>query len=223
MIKDLKDLFFYHLQNLHSSEKQMLKALPSLIEKVQHDSLKNALKHHLKVTKEQKERLDKTVDSIKNEQQIELNQDYVSKGMTALIEEANDILEGGLEKDVTDAAIIACIQKMEHYEISCYGTTIAYARQLHLNKESEILSESLQEEYDTDDLLTALATASFNKEAMPENLQQIAEANSDTDVASEQSAGSDSQVHITERTINSPGGRAGTSHRGYGSGESRGH
>jgi hypothetical protein len=90
----------------------------------------------------------------------------------------------------------------------------------------ELLKETLNEEYDVDDLLTALATASLNKEAVPDGI-----AGDETDKLSGEETNDDnlytgskgSHKSGSERTINSPGGRAGTSHRGYSSGESRGH
>ena len=226
MINDIKDLFIYHIQNLYISEEHMLNALPAIIEKAQHTSLKNALNHNAKVTAEQKERLEEIADLInknQGEKQIELQTGHMSKGMTGLIEEANDLLEKGIAKDVTDAAIIALVQRMQHYAISGYGTALAYANSLHMSKAAELLNETLNEEYDTDELLTALAKAGLNKEATPENKLKTDETSSDKGTSDNDLSESNSQIHITERTINSPGGRAGTSHRGYGSGESRGH
>src|SRR4051812_48232114 len=124
MIKTLSDLLMENIQNLYSSEDVMLQHMPFLMEKVNHNSLKNALNHHLSLTEEHKERLLKIASLInenKTEEHAKLNSQHVAKGMTGLIEEAKEILEKGLEKDVIDAAIIAAIQKMEHYEISSYG------------------------------------------------------------------------------------------------------
>lgn len=225
MIKDLADLMMHHVQNLYAAEEHMLQAMPSIIEKVHHNSLKNALNHHLNLTKEQKERLEKIVQLLNQksmQKNVKLNTEHTCKGMTGLIEETNDIIQAGLEKDVTDAAIIACIQKMEHYEISAYGTTLAYATQLQMAKAQELLNETLNEEYEADDLLTALATASLNKEAVQQDIESVNQADNNTS-ANDNKSESTSKIHITKRTINSPGGRAGTSHRGYGSGESRGH
>lgn len=226
MIKTLSGLLLQTLQTLYSSENQMLQEMPGIIEKVKHSSLKNALNHHLGLTSEQKERLEK-VAFLFSEKRIEdhvtLHSENVAKGMKGLIEEAKEIFETGLEEDVTDAAIIAAVQKMEHYEISGYGTAVAYARQLKMAKAEALLNETLDEEYEADDLLTALATASLNKEAVHEDTGVFNEGNDDGAKDSTESSESTSQVHITERTINSPGGRAGTSHRRYGTGESRGH
>ena len=224
MIKNLADLLMHHLQNLNAAEEQMFEALPAVIEKVHHSSLKNALNHHRNLTTEQKKRLEQIVQMLqkRTEEPLKLNPEHLCKGMAGLIEEMNEVLETGLEKEVTDAAIIACVQKMEHYEISTYGTALAYAHQLHMVKAEELLKETLNEEYEADDLLTALATASLNKEAVPQQIENVDQ--SDRNVSSEdEPSESISKVNISERTINSPGGRAGTSHRGYGSGESRGH
>lgn len=141
MIKDLKNFFIYHIQNLYASERHMLAELPVMIEKAHHRSLKNAINHHLDITKDQKERLEQIVQLVnqnKGEEQIQLNPEHICKGMMGLIDEANDIFESGLREDVTDAAIIAFVQKMEHYEITSYGTAIAYAHQLHMAKAGAI-------------------------------------------------------------------------------------
>jgi hypothetical protein len=145
--------------------------------------------------------------------------------MMGLIEEINQLLETDLSNEVKDAAIIASVQKIEHYEICAYGTALAYAKQLHLNPVAALLNETLQEEYDADDLLTALATAAINKEGLPEGLETSQPA-TETNIADAIEGDQESEhvtVSISERTINSPGGRAGTSHRRYGNGESRGH
>ncbi len=225
MIKDLQDLLMHLIQNLNAAEEHMSEALPAIIEKVHHSSLKNALNHHLNLTAEQKKRLEQIAQMLqqkRTEESLKLNPGHICKGMMGLIEETNDILETGLEKEVTDAAIITCVQKMEHYEICTYGTALAYAKQLHLVKAEELLNETLNEEYEADDLLTTLAMASLNKEAVPQDIENVDQSDSQ-ESSEDESSESKSQVHITERTINSPGGRAGTSHRRYGSGESRGH
>ncbi len=109
------------------------------------------------------------------------------------------------------------------YVLTAYGTALAFAKQLHLHKIEQLLKETLDEEYDADDLLTALATSSYNKDAAPQGIEDDElEQKGNEDYASSISS-RDGKVSINERTINSPGGRAGTSHRGYSTGESRGH
>jgi ferritin-like metal-binding protein YciE len=226
-INDLGELLLHHLQNLYAAEDQILRSMPRVIERANHKSLKNALQHHLDLTEEQKKRLKQAIKLISERSSDEVKEDMfgsgTSKGMAGLIEEVEEILEVDIDEDVTDAAIISYVQKIEHYEICAYGTALAFAKQLHLHKVEQLLKETLDEEYDADDLLTALATSSYNKEAAPEGIdeeQQDQEGNEDY---SSGKSSRDSKVSITERTINSPGGRAGTSHRGYSTGESRGH
>jgi ferritin-like metal-binding protein YciE len=225
-INDLADLLMYNVKNLYGAEEQMLKVFPSFIEKAHHASLKNALTHHTSLIGEQKKRLSKIakVVSEKKETGEMLLVDEVNKGISGLIGETNELLQSNVASDVTDAAIIAEVQKLQHYEICVCGTAHAYASQLRLQNVVDMLNETLQEEYDLDDLLTALATAAINKEALPQSITTT-EA-SEEDKGREPSAGDEPSygaVSIDERSINSPGGRAGTSHRRYGSGESRGH
>lgn len=233
-IKDLGSLLLHHLQNLYSAEVQMQRTMPLLVEKAHHPSLQNALKHHLSLTEEQTKRLEKVAQLLqektneagkKGDLQVdfaaELKKEYTCKGMAGLIEEANELLGKKLAQEVIDAALITCVQKMEHYEISTYGTALAFAEQLHLPKAAALLEETLDEEYDADDLLTALATSALNKEAEPEGINEDQKDIPEVEPATIKA--SKSTEHITERNINSPGGRAGTSHRRYQSGESRGH
>jgi ferritin-like metal-binding protein YciE len=231
-INNLLDLLVYCIRNLYLAEEQVGKFIPSLIEKAHHSSLKNALNHHVGLTNQQKERLTKVGTLIKEKipevsfsQINEKNDTATSKAIIGLIDEIDHLLKLNLSKEVMDAAIIASVQKIEHYEISSYGTAVSYAKQLQLHQIETLLNETLQEEYDADDLLTALANAAINKESVPDGLK------TGEDITDEKNIGAiedDQDVEhatfsISERTINSPGGRAGTSHRRYGNGESRGH
>jgi ferritin-like metal-binding protein YciE len=219
-IHNLTDLLLHQLQVLHAVEAHQLILLPQLIEKAHHQSLKNALTHHLKLSKEQKSRLHQLLLTLTDNKFEAANEKTSNpKGISGLVAETTDLLQTQIAPEVIDAAIIACVQKIEHYEISGYGTAVAYAKQLHLHKAEDLLKETLVEEYDADDLLTNLAKASLNKKAAPE--ETIETATDDAELINKQT--SKGIVHITECSIQSPGGRAGTSHRGYPSGESRGH
>jgi ferritin-like metal-binding protein YciE len=232
-INDLVGLLIYHLQNLYASENQQLQDLKVFIEKAKNGSLKKALEYHYEITEAQKIRLEQIPQLIK-EQIIDiavepLNTDYVSKGMKGLMDEAIEILDNALPESVVDAAIIACLQKIEHYEITTYGTAYAYASELKLTKVEALLKEALNEEYDADDLLTALATASLNKKAEPQDLklanerQAVTDEEPTTEVYTSGSNTDEAEEGSSTRTVQSPGGRAGTSHRRYADGESRGH
>src|SRR5215213_11090099 len=85
--------------------------------------------------------------------------------MEGIIREGKKILDEQMEPNVVDAAIIACAQKIEHYEICGYGTARAYARELNLGEVAELLEETLNEEYEADDLLTDLAVGGLNEKA----------------------------------------------------------
>lgn len=230
-INDLEDLFVSYIHNLYATEKQIMEAMPAIIDKVRHKSLRNALQHHLGISKKHCSRLVKVIDEV-NEinssagggeaQKITLQESTVSSGITGLIAEARELLELEIDKYVNDAAIIGCVQKIEHYEICAYGTALAYATQLDLHKGAELLRETLDEEYDVDELLTDLAMAALNKEGIPDEWEEStikSPADKGTSVPEDTHTG----ATITERNIHWPGGRAGTSHRRYPDGESRGH
>jgi ferritin-like metal-binding protein YciE len=230
-INDLADLLIYQVSSLYAMEQVFEDAFPAIIAKARHGSLKNALTHHANLTVAQKQRLTKIPRLIKDKDHSRVVMDLeassekpTSRGAAGLLAEIKDLLDRKLSAEVSDAAIIACVQKIEHFEICSYGTAHAFAKQLHLHKVEQLLDETLQEEYDADDLLTALATAAINKEASTEVFEQN-EGPEDAGTGSkkEETPAGHTEVIISERTINSPGGRAGTSHRRYGTGESRGH
>jgi ferritin-like metal-binding protein YciE len=226
-INDLSALLLHYIDNLSDAEKQIMEAMPAIIQKAKHQSLKNALQHHLSLSKEHNNRLQKVFSLLDKENKTaktgKHQTNITSKGIKGLLEEANELLNNDIDEDVNDAAIIGCVQKIEHYEICSYGTALAYAQQLQLHEAEVLLKETLDEEYDFDDLLTALATAALNKEALPEGA-----AAKSSDSTADENTGDNTMrkatpVTISEKNVQSPGGRAGTSHRGYSTGESRGH
>ena len=182
-MKDLKDLLIHEIQDLYSAEEQIIEALPTMIEKAKDAKLVSALKEHLKVTEQQKKRLDEVKQLLMGESDENSDQEekkgffssffsggspgkQVCKGMQGLIEEGNKVMGEEMNPSVLDAAIIACTQKIEHYEICGYGTARAYARELNLKMVAERLEKTLNEEYKADDLLTALAVGGgLNEEA----------------------------------------------------------
>ncbi|GEO10166.1 YciE/YciF ferroxidase family protein [Segetibacter aerophilus] len=231
-LNNLVDLLSYNLHCLRATEQQVSDAIPLVIEQANHSSLKNALQHHAGLTTAQVERLNKIPTLIKEKipgfaipEMSDTGQAYLSQGVAGLIAEMRQLLTLDLAQEIKDAAIIASVQKIEHYEISAYGTAVAYANQLNLPTVAKLLNETLQEEYDADDLLTALATAAINKDGLPPELatDKTTPETDETGAMKDDSDDDQPKISISERTINSPGGRAGTSHRRYGSGESRGH
>jgi len=171
-MKDLKDLLKHEILDLYSAEEQIIAAMPKMIEKAKNPQLKKALEQHLEITEKQLERLDQIKAAFGQQEQKKKGGIFglfsgaqKCKGMEGLITEGEKVMGENMTPEVLDAAIIACAQKIEHYEICGYGTARAYARELELYDIAELLEETLDEEYEADDLLTDLAVGNINMEA----------------------------------------------------------
>lgn len=159
-IATLEDLYVHQLQDIYYAEKQITKALPTMIAKATSSQLKQGFETHLKETEGQIERL-RRVFSIEG---------LTEKGVTCpaidgIIKEANETAGEIADKQVLDAALCAAAQAVEHYEITRYGTLIAWANQLGREQSAAILAETLAEEKATDAKLTALAEGKLNARA----------------------------------------------------------
>ncbi|MBC7849089.1 MAG: DUF892 family protein [Chitinophagaceae bacterium] len=181
-MNQLKDLLKHEIMDLQSAEDQIIEALPLMIGKAKNAQLKKSLEDHLRVTVMQRERLDEVMllledGSEKANQNGQKSTGFLSglfkgagkpvcKGMQGLITEGQKIMKEDMDADVMDAAIIGAAQKIEHYEICGYGTLRAFAEQLSLTEVEKLLRQTLDEEYQADDLLTELAVGKLNKEAM---------------------------------------------------------
>jgi ferritin-like metal-binding protein YciE len=178
-MQDLKDLLKHEIQDLYSAETQLIEALPKMADKAKNAKLKNALQQHLKVTKIQKNRLNQIMKSFDKDWEGQSEEPGVLSrlfggssaaqkciGMEAIIKEGETIMGEEMNSDVMDAAIIGAAQKAEHYEICGYGTCKAYARELELGDIAKLLDQTLEEEYEADNLLTDLAVmGGLNEEA----------------------------------------------------------
>jgi len=147
-VKDLKDLLTNEIQDLYSVEEQIIEAMPQMIEKASNPQLKQQLQQHLRITEEQRNRLERLKQLMaegvqeqgeEGEQKrsflanlFSRNKEQKCLGMEGIIREGKKILDEDMEAKVVDAAVIACAQKIEHYEICGYGTARAYARELNL-------------------------------------------------------------------------------------------
>ncbi len=160
-MKNLEDLFEHQLKDLYSAETQLIKALPKMQEKANNEKLKKAIEKHLQETKEHKKRLQEICDELRIKPTGE-----ECKAMKGLIEEAESFLKEDADKDVRDAGIIAEAQRVEHYEISGYGTVIRYAKELGHEDIAKKLVKTLNEEYNADESLNELAKKRLNKEAI---------------------------------------------------------
>ena len=159
-METLQELYQDAVKDVYSAEKQFLRAMPKLAKKAQSESLKEALHTHMEQSQGHVEKL---------EQIGELGgfklRGKVCKAAQGLVEEAQEHLEEGQPGPVLDAAIVACAQKNEHYEIGTYGTIVAWAKELGQNDAANLLNEILSEEEQTDKILSDVATKEVNKAA----------------------------------------------------------
>ena len=158
--KDLKALFLHQLQDVSSAEKAILKALPEMARAAQAEELRGALAVHLKETEEQVRRLDQVFQIVG-----EKAGGVECKAIQGIIEEGREVMREFQGGDALDAGIIAAAQAVEHYEITRYGTLLAWAKQLGLSEAEELLRETLVEEENTDQLLSELAEDAVNPAA----------------------------------------------------------
>src|SRR5882757_7320642 len=151
-LNSLEDLFVVELKDLYSAEKQLLKAIPKMAKAANSRQLQNGFTKHLKQTEGHVSRLEKVFDELGVSPRGKKCQ-----AMEGLIEEGQEVIDEDANPDVKDAALIAAAQKVEHYEIAGYGTVRTYANLLGDNHAEEVLTETLDEESETDQTLTTLA------------------------------------------------------------------
>lgn len=159
-IKSMNDLFVHTLQDIYYAEKQILKALPEMIDKSADAKLKQDFERHLKETEGHVRRIEKV---------FEMHGEKVKAidcpAIDGILEEAEDVAGDINDKKVLDAALIAAAQAVEHYEITRYGTLIAWAKQLGRDDCASILAQNLDEEKAADARLTSLAEGRVNQKA----------------------------------------------------------
>jgi ferritin-like metal-binding protein YciE len=159
-IKSMDDLFVHTLRDIYYAEKQLVKALPEMIAKATDPQLKQAFQAHLGETKNHVTRV---------EQVFKLH-GVDAKGVDCpaidgIIEEAEEIAGEVDDKEVLNAALVAAGQAAEHYEITRYGTLIAWAKQLGRNDCASVLQKNLDEEKAADRKLTEIAESRVNLKA----------------------------------------------------------
>jgi ferritin-like metal-binding protein YciE len=157
-LQTLRDLLVEQLRDLYSAETQLVEALPAMAAAASHDELRQAFEHHLEETREHVTRLEDIFGELGVGAAGEM-----CKGMQGLIEEGREFVTTGGDSDVRDAALIAAAQRVEHYEISAYGTTRTLADQLELGHPRDLLDQTLDEESAADKLLTKIATGGMFK------------------------------------------------------------
>jgi ferritin-like metal-binding protein YciE len=159
-IRTLDDLFVHQLQDIYYAEQQILRALPGMIEKAGDAQLRSDLTSHMEETRQHVTRLEKVF-----QMHGQAVRGTDCPAIDGIIEEA-DTVSGEIEdKRVLDAAIIANAQAVEHYEITRYGTLIAWARELGREDCAAVLEQTLEEEKAADRKLTSLAESRVNAAA----------------------------------------------------------
>jgi ferritin-like metal-binding protein YciE len=148
----LQELYVEQLKDLYDGEQQIIKALPEMIKEASSKELKDALTDHLGVTKTQASRLEKIFGALGEKAKGE-----TCKGMKGVLAEGSDLVGKVEDPELRDAAIIASAQRVEHYEMAGYGTARAYADLLGETQASTLLQQTLDEEKDADEKLTALS------------------------------------------------------------------
>jgi ferritin-like metal-binding protein YciE len=157
-IKTLDDLFVHTLQDIYYAENQIIKNLPTMAEKASNKELRSAFEHHLKETEGHAKRLEKVFKM--HGQPVKA---VTCPAIDGILSEARDVISDCEDGEVCDAAMLSAAQAVEHYEMTRYGTLIAFARQLNRPDCASVLQETLDEEKAADQKLTKIADSRVNR------------------------------------------------------------
>src|ERR1700738_1113353 len=153
----LKDLYIHELKDLFSAEQQLVKALPKMAKAASNKELAAGFKEHLEQTKGHAQRLEQILSRHKAS-----TRGAKCKGMEGLVAEGAEMIEEEADAEVKDAGLIAAAQRVEHYEIAGGGTARTYAELLGDQEGTKLLQTTLEEERQTDQKLSKLATSAIN-------------------------------------------------------------
>jgi len=158
--KTLEDLFLENLKDIYYAERKILVALPKMAKAANSEQLRAAFEKHVQETEGQVDRLKQVFKLLKQS----------PKGKTCpailgLVEEGEEVMEDFEDSPALDAGLLSGAQAVEHYEISRYGTMVAWAEQLGMKEAARLLNETLEEEKKTDAILSKLATSAVNQKA----------------------------------------------------------
>ena len=159
-VKSMQDLFIHGLKDIYYAEKKLVQNLPKMAKKAESTELANAIEQHFKETENHVSRLEQIFEICEVPARGKK-----CHGIEGLLEEAKEVMDEAEDADTRDAGMLAAAQSVEHYEISRYGTLIAWAEELGMREAVELLKETLQEEKNADRLLSQLAEGKLNREA----------------------------------------------------------
>ncbi|MGF3025157.1 ferritin-like domain-containing protein [Methylobacterium aquaticum] len=158
--KNLRALFLHQLKDTYFAENAILKALPKMAQAARSDELRGAFSVHVAETREQVKRLDQVFRIIG-----EKPEGVTCQAIQGIIAEGEEVMQEFSGSEALDAGLIAAAQAVEHYEITRYGTLLAWAKQLGLGEAESLIKETLVEEENTDELLSELAEEAVNPAA----------------------------------------------------------
>jgi ferritin-like metal-binding protein YciE len=186
MPTNLREALVDEIRDIYNAEKQIVKALPKMVKGATSDELREAFESHLDETENQVTRLERVFELLD-----EKPRGKHCAGMAGILEEGSDTLQEDAEDSVMDAMLIAGAQRVEHYEITAYGTAIAWAEALGLTEIAQVLGESLAEEKAADEKLSALAESGINDAATAGESEDDMEDEDDEEPASTSAAKSE--------------------------------
>lgn len=159
-IKTLDDLFTHALQDIYYAEQQITKNLPTMVQKASSPALKSAFQKHLAETENHVKRLDQAFQMLgKTAKGVDC------QAIDGILAEAKEIMGDCDDAEVLDASMLFAAQAVEHYEITRYGSIIAFAQQLGKQDVAQLLQQTLAEEKATDQALTQIAESRINQKA----------------------------------------------------------
>jgi len=159
-LNSFDDLMVEQLEDLYDAEKQLVKALPTMAAAASNASLKSAFQQHLRETENHVSRLEQAFKLMGKTARSK-----TCDAMKGLVSEGSEVASATGDTDVKDAALIAAAQRVEHYEISGYGSARTFAQRVGRSDVASLLQQTLDEEAATDKKLTALAESSINPRA----------------------------------------------------------
>jgi ferritin-like metal-binding protein YciE len=161
VIKTLNDLFYETLRDMFYAEKKILRTLPKLAKAVNSEELREAFLHHRDETEGQVERIERVFEIIGKPARGK-----TCDAIDGILEEGSEVMQAFKGSPALDAGLLAGAQAVEHYEISRYGTLIAWAKKMRLSGAPDLLQETLEQEIKTDETLTQIAKKAVNAAAV---------------------------------------------------------
>lgn len=163
-MKNMNDLFLHFLQDIYYAEKQGLKALAKVGKAAENEDLKQFVQDHREQSQQHVGSLEQVFEQVGKRPRGKK-----CAAMDGLIEEVNEAIGEGEKGPVLDAALIACVQAMKHYEIARLGALEAWAKQMGLDEAADLLSRLVEQDKDADEELNELAEEQANPEASGTN------------------------------------------------------